>query len=143
MTISPEVFDIGMYDRVLSLWRQCTGIGLSSADEKDRIEAYLERNPQMSFVAMTGNQIIGAILGGHDGRRGYIHHLAVHPDFRRLGIGRQLVDQCLQAMRDKGIEKCHLFIFNDNADGIDFWKSIGWGRRSDISVISKFIEPVS
>jgi ribosomal protein S18 acetylase RimI-like enzyme len=137
MTISISPFVIEAYEDVLGLWQQCAGIGLSDADSRANIQSYLERNPGMSFVARSDGQIVGAILAGHDGRRGYIHHLAVHPDFRRHGLGRQLVDGCLDVLKKAGIQKCHIFIFNGNADGIAFWASAGWERRTDIGVMSK------
>ncbi|MGA3084523.1 MAG: GNAT family N-acetyltransferase [Thermodesulfobacteriota bacterium] len=140
MTITISSFMIEAYDEVLTLWQQCEGIGLSSADSRENIQSYLERNPGMSFLARTQGLLIGAVLAGHDGRRGYIYHLAVHPNWRRQGFGRQLIDRCLQALKIAGIQKCHLFIFNDNIGGIDFWKSLGWEQRSDISVFSRTIE---
>jgi putative acetyltransferase len=137
--ISP--FTIEWYDSAIALWRQCEGVGLSSADSREGIRSYLERNPGMSFVATSGGSVVGAVLAGHDGRRGYIHHLAVHPDCRRKGLGRRLVDRCLAVLAGAGVRKCHIFIFNENTDGIKFWKSLGWVQRSDISVISKSFEP--
>jgi putative acetyltransferase len=130
-------FDITAYEEVLDLWQRCEGVGISDADSKEAIEAYLERNPGMSFVAKAGGQIVGAILGGHDGRRGYIHHLAVDAEWRRQGIARQLVEKCLNVLKASGIRKTHIFIFNSNASGIAFWQSVGWRRRDVISVISK------
>ena len=130
-------FEIWAYDDVYALWRRCEGVGLSNADSREAIQAYLDRNPGMSFVARADGSIVGAILGGHDGRRGYIHHLAVIANWRRRGIARQLVEKCLHALKESGIQKTHIFIFNDNANGIAFWKSVGWIHRSDISVISK------
>jgi ribosomal protein S18 acetylase RimI-like enzyme len=94
----------------------------------------------LSFITQVDGVLAGAVLCGHDGRRGYIHHLAVHPQFRRLGIGAQLVDQCLNALREAHIQKCHLFIFNSNENGIAFWKAVGWTPRSDIRITSKSIE---
>jgi len=140
MGITFSQLTIDMYDRVISLWKQCEGIGLSSADARENIEAYLTRNPGMSFIASVGEKIVGAVLCGHDGRRGYIHHLGVDPNYRRSGIGRQLVEKCVSALKAAGIQKCHLLIFQDNFDGICFWKRTGWTHRSDIRVISKFIE---
>lgn len=134
-------FTIELYDEVLAMWRQCEGIGLSSADSRENIKGYLDRNPGMSFVATDRGRIVGAILAGHDGRRGYIHHLAVRSGCRRRGIGRTLADRCLTVLAESGIVKCHIFIFNNNIDGIAFWKSAGWTPRSDIQVISKTIEP--
>jgi ribosomal protein S18 acetylase RimI-like enzyme len=137
MTISILPFVMEAYDDVLGLWQQCDGIGLSDADSRANIQSYLERNPGMSFLAQADGRIVGAILAGHDGRRGYIHHLAVHPDFRRHGLGRQLVGRCLEVLEKAGIQKCHIFIYNGNADGIAFWTSAGWERRTDIGVMSK------
>ena len=140
MNTEITTFSIDVYEDVLALWKQCEGVGLSDADSRESIQAYLSRNQDMSFVAAIDGRIVGVILAGHDGRRGYIHHLAVHPSSRRQGIARRLVEHSLAALADAGIQKCHIFIFNDNADGIAFWKSDGWTRRSDISVVSKNIE---
>lgn len=143
MDINISQFEIELYDEVLALWKKCEGVGLSDADSLENIQAYLDRNPNMSFVARIDGKVVGVILGGHDGRRGYIHHLAVYPDCRRQGLARQLVSQCLQVLKNEGIQKCHIFIFDDNTSGIEFWKSIGWIHRSDISVISKNIEQIT
>jgi N-acetylglutamate synthase len=80
-------FSLDAYDAVLALWRQCEGIGLSQADSRENIQRYLERNPGMSFIATFNGTVVGAVLCGHDGRRGYIHHLAVHPSCRRTKTG--------------------------------------------------------
>jgi N-acetylglutamate synthase len=133
-------FDIAVYDDVFTLWQQCDGVGLSDADARENIERYLERNPGMSFAASSAGRIVGAILAGHDGRRGYIHHLAVHPMFRRQGLASRLVERSLRALRHCGIQKCHLFIFNNNPSGLAFWESMGWKRRFDLSVVSKQID---
>ena len=139
--MNPEIlqFDIESYEDVLAVWKRCEGVGLSGADSPQVIRAYLERNPGMSFIAKADGNIVGAVLGGHDGRRGYIHHLAVDIVWRRQGIARRLVETCIQALKETGIQKTHIFIFNNNMDGIAFWKSVGWTHRSDISVISKTI----
>jgi ribosomal protein S18 acetylase RimI-like enzyme len=140
MSIEIIPFVMDAYESVLALWQQCEGIGLSEADSPESIRAYLARNPGMSFIATADGAVIGAVLCGHDGRRGYIHHLAVNPDSRRRSVGRRLVNECLNALRREGIEKCHIFVFNHNQDGIAFWKSVGWTPRSDISLVSKSIE---
>ena len=132
-------FTMNDYAAVLALWGQCEGVGLSSADEPERIEVYLARNLGMSFIARDGEKVIGAVLCGHDGRRGYIHHMAVHPDHRRQGIGQQLVDRCLAALLAEGIDKCHLFIFTSNEPGIAFWQNGGWQYRTDIAVMSRMV----
>lgn len=137
--VAIKPFLIGQYDGVFALWEDSEGVGLSGADRRDQISAYLERNPGMSFVALEGNKIVGAILGGHDGRRGYIHHLAVAERYRRRGIGRKLVDHCLSALAQVGIQKCHLFIFHQNEAGITFWEGNGWEMRQDIKVMSRHL----
>jgi uncharacterized membrane protein len=86
---------------------------------------------------------VTAILCGHDGRRGFIWHLAVHPRFRRQGIGRRLVDRCLCGLRQAGIEKCVAIAFDSNRDGIAFWEQIGWMLRKDVSLIAKDIANVN
>jgi len=133
---------IADYDAVFSLWRQCEGIGLSEADSRESIRHYLKRNPGMSFIATSGDAVVGAVLCGHDGRRGYIHHLAVHTDYRRRSLGRRLVEHCLPGLGGEGIRKCHIFVMNHNQAGIAFWKSVVWTLRSDLSVISRNIESV-
>jgi ribosomal protein S18 acetylase RimI-like enzyme len=133
-------FTLDAYEKVMALWKESDGIGLSGADSKESIRFYLERNPNMSLLAKdTKGALVGAVLCGHDGRRGYIHHLAVRSDCRRQGIGRKLVEEVLSRLQAVGIQKCHLFIINDNVSGIDFWKSLGWTPRTDIGVISKDI----
>lgn len=139
--IAIHPFSLDHYEAVFTLWQECEGIGLSQADSREGIRLYLERNPGMSFVATSSDAVVGAVLGGHDGRRGYIHHLAVHPNHRRRALGRRLVDHCLAALAREGIQKCHLFIMNHNQAGFGFWKSVGWTPRNDISVISKNIDP--
>lgn len=133
-------FTMDHYDDVYALWDRCQGVGLSNADSRTSIAAYLLRNPGMSFVAFRDVLVIGAILGGHDGRRGYIHHLAVDQRWRQQGIGRLLVKRCLDALQQAGIQKCHLFIFHENHGGIHFWQSVGWTFRADIRVMSRNIE---
>jgi N-acetylglutamate synthase len=125
------------YDAVLALWKAAEGVGLSAADERPAIARYLERNPGMSFVACDDGRIVGAALCGHDGRRGYLHHLAVALPCRRRGLGRQLAERCLAALAAVGIDKCHLFVFGGNAAGAAFWKRIGWTLRTDLMILSK------
>ncbi len=135
--ITFEAFTMDAYDAVFGLWTACEGVGLSDADSRPNIERFLLRNPGMSFVARDGEVIIGAILAGHDGRRGYLHHLAVHPEYRRRGIGHLLFETALDALRAAGIKKCHGFVFRDNVRGLDFWRAVGWTVREDVRLISK------
>lgn len=127
------------YEAVVRLWRQTEGVGLNESDEREAIEAFLGRNPGLSRVGEHGGDIVGAVLCGHDGRRGYLHHLAVAKAHRRQGLGRALVEACLADLARAGIPKCNLFLFSDNAEGEAFWKHNGWNRRPDLQVMQKSI----
>jgi N-acetylglutamate synthase len=134
--IKYETFTMDHYSRVYSLWQQCEGVGLGSADQPTSIGRFLHRNPGLSLVATSGDIVVGAILCGHDGRRGYLHHLAVSDSFRRMGVGSELVNRALKNLRIEGITKCHLFVFEDNLQGKLFWSSNGWKSREDIGIMS-------
>ncbi len=133
-------FEIDDHPAATTLWQTTAGIGLSASDTRANIAAYLKRNPGMSFVAASGEALIGAVLCGTDGRRGYLHHLAVDPGYRGRGIGRDLVAHCLDAARQAGLPKCHLFLFRANPSGRAFWEHIGWAFRSDLEVVSMDLE---
>ncbi len=137
MELSISEFSMQDYADAVALWRATEGVGLSSADEPGRIAAYLARNPGMSFIAREEGSLVGAVLAGHDGRRGYLHHLVVRTDRRGLGIGRQLVEHSMAALRGAGIDKCHLFVFRTNASGVEFWRKVGWKERGDLILMSK------
>jgi len=125
------------YDEVLALWQNTEGVGLNESDRRSAIAAYLNRNSGMSFVARDGKKLIAAVLCGHDGRRGYLHHLAVSPPYRRNGLGTKLVEKCLARLKRLRIVKCNIFLFTDNADGEQFWTSNGWKKRPDICLVQK------
>jgi ribosomal protein S18 acetylase RimI-like enzyme len=109
---------------------------LSSADAFESIATFLQRNAGLSFVAVQHGRLIATILCGHDGRRGLIHHLAVAQTVRRQGIGKALVERALAALRGEGIEKCHLLVFNDNAEGRAFWRAVGAEERTSLGIFS-------
>lgn len=140
MTIRYRAFEDGDYDAARSLWEATEGVGLSSADQRPAIERFLRRNPLLSRVAYDSERLVGTILVGHDGRRGFIHHLAVACSSRRQGIGRTLVREGLDGLAREGIEKCHLLVFADNPEGRAFWKTIGAEHR-DALVIYSFPVP--
>lgn len=124
------------YDAAMALWNATEGMAISAADERPAITRYLARNPGLSVAAWHGEKLAGAVLCGHDGRRGYLHHLAVDAEFRRRGLARQLVDAALQALQAEGIERCHLFIYENNQVARDFWTAIGWREREDIAIFT-------
>jgi len=120
------------YDAVLALMQSTPGISLRDADARDATERYLARNPGLSFVAEREGRLIGCVMCGHDGRRGYLQHLLVLPDSRRQGIAQALVQRCLNELEHLGIHKCHLDVFKSNTGGARFWQGRGWQLRTDI-----------
>ena len=132
-----RVMTLADHDEVLALWRVTEGIGLTVSDEREAIGSYLARNPGMSFVAVAGGRVVGAVLGGHDGRRGYLHHLAVTPAWRHHGIGRALVEAVLAELKAAGMLKCNLFLYAHNEAGRAFWEKHGWAAREDLVVMQK------
>jgi N-acetylglutamate synthase len=129
-TIRPMT--IGDYEKVIGLLRQTPGVVVRDADSKEAIGRYLERNPGLSFVAVESCRIVGCIMSGHDGRRGYLQHLAVLEEFKRQGIGRVLVERCLTELEKAGILKSHIDVLANNDSAILFWEKLGWKRREDI-----------
>jgi putative acetyltransferase len=129
------------YDDAVSLWQESQGVSLSGTDSREGIAAFLARNPGLSLVAHSEGLLIGAVLCGHDGRRGYLHHLAVARGSRGQGIGRRLVEVCLAKLAAAGLQKCYIFLRADNAEGQGFWRGIGLEERTDLTVMSRGITP--
>ena len=120
------------YDQVRSVWERTEGMRIDESDSRSSIERYLKRNPGFSQVAEAETKIVGAILFGHDGRRAHINHLAVLPEYRRRGIGRAIVQRCLEKIAEEGINYVYLGVFEINSDGIGFWKSLGWQPYNEV-----------
>jgi N-acetylglutamate synthase len=134
--IEYSVFTMADYIEVYKLWDGMPGIGLSSADGEEAIAKYLARNPGFSMVARMDGKVVGAVLGGHDGRRGYLQHLAVAPAARHRGIGKTMVEKCLAALAAEGIRRCHIFVYSDNETGLGFWEAAGWFKRGELLIMS-------
>jgi N-acetylglutamate synthase len=130
-----RAFRLADYPAVLALWRRSEGLGLNESDSREAISAYLRRNPRLSLVAERNGRLVGALLGGHDGRRGYLHHLAVARRQRRLGVGRRLVEECLARLARLGIPRVNIFVYADNAAGRRFWRRTGWILRRDLRLM--------
>ncbi len=113
------------YERCYALWLATKGIGLTDDDTRERVEVYLRFNARLSFVALHGDDIVGTILCGHDGRRGMIRHLAVRDDFRGRGIAKKLVELSVSELRADGILKCNVCVEDSNAAGLAFWQKLG------------------
>ena len=128
------------YDEIYTLWMSCAGMGLNNFDDsRDGIDKFINRNPDTCFVALIENKIVGVILAGNDGRRGFIYHTAVSPRFRKQGIGRKLVDTAMLALRQCGINKVALVVFDKNVDGNAFWESLGFTVRNDLTYRNKVL----
>ncbi len=122
------------YEQIRSLWMSISGFAIRSLDDsKAGVERFINRNPGISAVAEKDGEIVGAILCGHDGRRGCMYHVCVHPGHRLQGIGRQMVVHCMQKLQEEGINKVSLIAFTQNDIGNAFWKEIGWTKREDLN----------
>lgn len=138
MTI--RVMTIDDYEGVYDLWIHTPGMGLNTTDDsKEGITQYIKRNPTSSFVAECDGKIIGVIMAGHDGRRGFIHHTAVLPTYRKQGIATKLVEHAMCALEKEGIHKVSLVVFSKNELGNAFWECIGFTSRDDLTYRNKNI----
>ncbi|MHB1457763.1 MAG: GNAT family N-acetyltransferase [Armatimonadota bacterium] len=133
MSIDIKPMNIADYNEVAHLWQNTEGVGLHHfEDSREGIMLFLNRNPDMSFIARHDGKLVGAVLCGHDGRRGSINHLAVAEEYRRQGIGRSLVSRCLLELRLAGIRKCNIVVFAGNGSRLETWKRLGWIQREDL-----------
>lgn len=121
------------YDSVYELWLSCKGMGLNNVDDsKEGIDKFLKRNPDTCFVSEDENKIVGVIMAGNDGRRGYIYHTAVDQEYRKKGIGSKLVSVVLDSLKNNGINKVALVVFDRNKEGNAFWEKMEFTSREDL-----------
>ena len=129
-----RVMTIDDYDSVYELWMSIKGFGIRSLDDsREGVGKFLKRNPATSMVAVEDQKIVGAILCGHDGRRGCMYHVCVHEDYRMQGIGKAMAAKAMEALRAEGISKVSLIAFKRNEVGNSFWKGVGWEFREDLN----------
>ena len=122
------------YEGVYGLWMTIKGFAIRSIDDsRESVERFLRRNPTTSVVAEEDGRIVGAILCGHDGRRGCLYHVCVSQDCRMRGIGKAMVAFCMENLKKEQINKVSLIAFTSNDKGNAFWKSIGWTKRDDLN----------
>lgn len=122
------------YDLVYGLWTGIQGFGIRTADDsREGVERFLKRNPTTSVVAEQNGRIVGAILCGHDGRRGCFYHVCVSEDYRKHGVGHRMALFAMEALNAEGINKVSLIAFKDNQVGNAFWQSVGWTERKDLN----------
>ncbi|WP_268801190.1 GNAT family N-acetyltransferase [Pseudomonas huanghezhanensis] len=120
------------YDAVIDLMKRTPGVTFRDADSRESTARYLQRNPGLSFVAKAQGELVGCVMCGHDGRRGYLQHLIVAPEHRRQGLGASLVERCLSGLEQEGIVKCHLDVIKTNSAAAQYWSGQGWSLRTDI-----------
>lgn len=135
-----EEFSMKDYDEVYSLWKEVFPANTDVSYSRERVEFFLCRNPGTSFIARIGGRIVGAVLAGNDGRRGYIHHLGLSEDCRGRGIGRMLLQRAEEALAALGIDKVNLLVFTDNESAKVFYEKVGYSKRDDIDFFSKWIK---
>lgn len=135
-----KVMSIADYPALFSLWKSTPNMGLRSLDDsQEGISLFLKRNPKTSFVAYEDGQLTGAVLCGHDGRRGYIYHTVVLPEYRRRGIGSALVEAAVNALKEEGITRVCLNVMERNEQGKSFWTSRGWEKKDFLGFYSRQI----
>ena len=135
-----RLMQISDYDSIYNLWINTPGMGLNSVDDsKEGIEKFLKRNPSTCFIAEENEKIVGVIMAGNDGRRGYIYHIAVLPEFRGKHIAKTLVENAMAALEKEGITKVALVVFEKNQNGNGFWEKIGFTVRNDLIYRNKTI----
>ena len=131
------------YENVYALWTSCKGMGLNNIDDtREGIEKFLNRNPDTVLVAEEDDKIVGVIMAGNDGRRGFIYHTSVHPEYRRKGIGTALVDEAMKALKELDINKVAMVVFERNIDGNAFWEKQGFSERKDLVYRNKALTEI-
>lgn len=134
MNADIRIMTIEDYDRVRDLWMSIEGFAIRSIDDsRQGVERFLKRNPNTSIVAELDDKIVGAILCGHDGRRGCFYHVCVQKEYRMQGIGKAMVVKAMEALKKEQINKVSLIAFTKNDIGNQFWKGIGWTQRLDLN----------
>ncbi len=123
-----KIREITMNDHtdLINFWKNSEGLNLDESDDYENFEIYLKRNPDLCFIALSDDKIIGAVKCGQDGRRGYLHHLSAKKEFRNQGIGKALYLKCINSLKNQGIKKCNLFVQDDNKSALKFWQVNGW-----------------
>jgi N-acetylglutamate synthase len=124
--IETREFSISDYDAALELWQRVEGLEIAEGDDREGVAHFLARNPGLSRVATDSAAIVGIALCGHDGRRGYIYHLAVDPAYQARGVGKRLMNECLDGLRGAGLKRALILVANDNPRGQKFWRRCGW-----------------
>jgi len=124
--IETREFAIDDYDAAVALWKRVEGVEIAEGDDREGVAQFIARNAGLSRVATDGLTIVGVAFCGQDGRRGHIYHLAVDPNYRGRGVGKRLVDECLEGLRRLGLKRANIMVATDNPRGREFWSKCGW-----------------
>jgi ribosomal protein S18 acetylase RimI-like enzyme len=124
--LTTREFRIEDYDAAVHLWTRVEGVEIAEGDSREDLIHYLSRNPGFSRVAEEGDKLVGVALCGHDGRRGFIYHLAIDPTCQQRGIGRRIIAECVDALRNAGLERALILVAGDNDAAHAFWRRCGW-----------------
>ena len=126
--VNTREFRITDYDAALQLWHRVEGLEIAEGDDREGIAQFLARNSGLSRVALGGSTIVGVALCGQDGHRGHIYHLAIDPGYQGCGLGKRLLDECLDGLRRAGIKRAIIMVAHDNERGTKFWERVGWEK---------------
>jgi N-acetylglutamate synthase len=126
MNYKIELMTLDRYDDLIAFWKSIDGIWVSDDDSYASLKIYFKRNPKSNFIAISDVKVIGTVKCSHDGRRGYIHHVAVKAEYRKLGIAKEMVEKCIDVLRKEGIKQFRLFVLDSNKAALDFWKHLGF-----------------
>ncbi len=137
MEIAISDMSMADYDDVTAFWSGMEGVGLNECDSARNIATFLSRNPGTSLIARGNGNVVGAVLCGHDGRRGYLDHLAVAASHRGRGLGRTLVETCINRLVALGVRRCNIFVYDANDDGKHFWRAMDFKERAELRLMQR------
>jgi ribosomal protein S18 acetylase RimI-like enzyme len=121
-----KLMTLNKYDELIAFWKSIDGVWVSDDDSYENMKTYFKRNSKTNFVAVHNDKIIGTVKCSHDGRRGYLHHVAVKEEFRNQGIAKEMVEKCINILRKEGIKQFRLFVLDSNKQAQEFWKHLGF-----------------
>lgn len=124
------------FSLVRKFWECTDGIKLTIGDSENEFESFLKRNKGMSFICKDKSILIGTILCGHDGRRGFIYHLAVDKNYRNMSIAKTLINKSITQLKSQGIKRCMLMADSINENAKSFWIKMQWRKRDDLQMFS-------
>jgi N-acetylglutamate synthase len=140
MTTQIRIMETADIPASIELWKNMKGLAIRGSDNIRDLSEHVMMNSRHNFVAVAGDRLIGTVLGGFDGRRGYIYHLAVHEDFRKNHLGKELMERCFQSFKEIRVTKCHMMVLKDNTEAQEFYKKIGCELRTELLVFSKTLQ---